>query len=329
MAVLALGACQRDAINAHTVQVGMVQLPMTLDPRYATDAASMRVQEFIHRGLVRLDAHFEPQPDLAEKWEHPSLLLWRFKIKHAIRFQDGSMLDAADVVATLQAVLDSDMASPLRAGFAAIERVAAEGDDTVVIQLKYPDASLLTRLNLGILPASMAGRLHKARTTIGCGPYRLTSWQENTLELERVNQTGQGNVRVIRFSAVKDPVTRVLKLVRGELDFAQNDLPPHLLPYIRKQKDLMIQTRPSTTFAYIGLNMQDYILDDVHARKALALGLDRAKLKKALFADLPEVAETVLTANHWATADLEPTGFDPEEAERLLDAAGFPRREGG
>ncbi|MFQ5581141.1 MAG: ABC transporter substrate-binding protein [Mariprofundaceae bacterium] len=325
MAALSLGACQRTAMDAPTIQVGMAQLPMTLDPRYATDAASMRVQKFIHRGLVRLDTHFEPQPDLAEQWEHPSLLLWRFRLKHGIYFHDGTPLQPADVVATLQAVLDPDMASPLRAGFAAIEHISAKGDDTVIIQLKHPDASLLTRLNLGILPASLAGRAHEARTTIGCGPYRLTRWQENTLGLERVDQVRQGEVHFIRFSAVKDPVTRVLKLVRGELDFAQNDLPPHLLPYIQKQDGLTIQTRPSTTFAYIGLNLQDETLDDVRVRQALALGLDRTKLKRALFADLPEVAETVLTSSHWATASLEPTDFDPKEAERLLDMAGFRR----
>ncbi|MDQ7011758.1 MAG: ABC transporter substrate-binding protein [Mariprofundaceae bacterium] len=325
--VLLAVSCQRQTVDAHMLRAGLAQLPMTLDPRYATDAASMRVQEFIHRGLVRLDEHFEPRPDLAEGWEHPSRLRWRFRLRRGIRFHDGSMMDAADVVATLQAVLDPAMASPLRAGFAAIDHVEADGNDTVVIHLKYPDASLLTRLNIGILPASLAGLPQKARTTIGCGAFRLRRWQGNVLELTRMIQDGKGNARVIRFSAVKDPVTRVLKLVRGELDFVQNDLPPHLLPYIRQQKSLMIQTRPSTTFAYIGLNLRDSILDDVRVRRALALGLDRKKLKKALFSDLPELAETVLTTSHWATAKLQPQAYDPGEAERLLDAAGFPRRE--
>jgi len=322
-------SCQRDSVEAYMLRVGLAQSPMTLDPRYATDAASMRVQEFIHRGLVRLDEHFEPQPDLAEGWEHPSLLRWRFRLRRGIRFHDGTLLAAKDVVATLRAVLEPARASPLRAGFAAIEHVEADGDDVVVIHLKHPDASLLTRLNIGILPASLAGRPHQARTTIGCGPFRLQHWQGNTLALIRMAQPGRGHVRVIRFSAVKDPVTRVLKLVRGELDFAQNDLPPHLLPYIRQQKALTIQTRPSTTFAYIGLNLRDEILDDVRVRRALALALDRKKLKKALFSDLPELAETVLTAGHWATAELQPLAYDPKQAEHLLDAAGFPRHEDG
>ncbi|MDQ6964160.1 MAG: hypothetical protein Q9M13_04475, partial [Mariprofundales bacterium] len=51
-------------LYAAEIHVGMPQLPITLDPRFATDAASVKVQQFLHRGLVRLDGHFKPQGDL-------------------------------------------------------------------------------------------------------------------------------------------------------------------------------------------------------------------------------------------------------------------------
>ncbi|MBL4776062.1 MAG: ABC transporter substrate-binding protein [Mariprofundus sp.] len=304
----------------------MAQMPITLDPRYATDAASARVQDFVHRGLLKLDDQFNVQADLAVRWENPEPLLWRFYLQQGVRFSDGSSLDAADVVATLMAVLDTKLTSPLKASFAAIESVTAEANDVVLIRLSKPDASLLTRLNLGILPASIAQTPHQAHQTIGCGAYQLQSWTESALTLARV---GEGtSAKIIRFFGVKDPVTRVLKLQRGELDFVQNDLPPHLLGYIQEQ-DLTIQTRPSTTFSYIGLNLQDDTLNDVRVRRALALALDRKKLKRALFADLPQLAESVLTPTHWASSSLPSLPFDLAEAGRLLDAAGFPVDENG
>ncbi|MDQ6970018.1 MAG: ABC transporter substrate-binding protein [Mariprofundus sp.] len=320
--LLLLAGCQAPEQDAGLLRVGMAQMPITLDPRYATDAASVRVQGFIHRGLLKLDDRFNVQGDLATRWEHSEALLWRFYLQAGVHFSDGSSLDAADVVATLTAVLDSKLTSPLKASFAAIASVTAESDDVVVIRLNRPDASLLTRLNLGILPESIAHAPHQAHQTIGCGQYKLQSWAESELMLKRVSE-GEGPA-LIRFSGVKDPVTRILKLSRGELDFVQNDLPPHLLGYIKEQH-LTIQTRPSTTFSYIGLNMQDETLKGVRVRRALALGLDRAKLKKALFADLPQLAETVLTPSHWASSKLPALAFDLLEAGRLLDAAGFPR----
>ena len=323
-----LFGCQSSQQEAGLLRVGLAQMPITLDPRFATDAASVRVQELMHRGLIRLDEHFNAQGDVAERWVHPSPLIWRFYLKPDIHFSDGTVLAARDVAATLSAVLDAKLASPLKASFASIQSVDVETDRIVVIHLNKPDASLLTRLNLGILPASMAHKPHQARNTVGCGAFQLRSWAESALTLQRVVHSPAG-VQTIRFFSVKDPVTRMLKLTRGELDFVQNDLPPQLLSYIKAQPQLKMQTRPSTTFAYIGLNMQDEILKDVRVRRALALALDRKKLKKALFADLPQLAETVLTPGHWAAALLPVIPFDPVVAEELLDKAGFPRGKDG
>ena len=317
--------CQAAEQQKGLLRVGLAQMPITLDPRFATDAASARVQDFVHRGLLKLDDHFNVQSDLAVRWEHPNPLVWRFYLQHGVLFSDGSSLDAADVVATLQAVLDPKLTSPLKASFAAIESVEAVGDDVVVVRLSKADASLLTRLNLGILPESIASAPHQAHHTIGCGAFQLHSWTESALTLHRVvgGSGVQSKASIIRFSGVKDPVTRILKLRRSELDFVQNDLPPHLLSYIKEQK-LNIQTRSSTTFSYIGLNLQDETLKDVRVRQALALALDRDRLKRALFADLPELAESVLTPTHWASSELPVLTFDRKEAMKLLDEAGFP-----
>jgi len=320
--LLLFAACgQAGSGDADAIRVGLAQLPMSLDPRYATDAASHRVQEFLHRGLVKLDDQFLPQLDLAASWLHPDPLTWEFSVKPDARFHDGSKVTATDVAATLSAVMDASKASPLKAGLASIESVEVLSDNSLRLKLSKPDASLLTRLELGILPASLASKPHSPKSTVGCGLYRLKSWQGNSVEIEPVG----GTSKPIRFVGVKDPVTRVLKLVRGELDFTQGDLPPHLIPYLQKQKGIEIQYHPSTTFSYIGLNLQDEYLKDVRVRRALALGLDRNKLKRALFSDFPELAETVLTSSHWAATELPQTPYDPEKAGKLLDEAGFKR----
>jgi len=324
MLLLLLGGCQTGELEPGLLRVGLAQMPVTLDPRFGTDAASSRVQQLLHRGLLKLDEHFDVQGDLASTWLHEKPLLWRFTLKKELYFNDGQPLTAADVAATFSAVMDTTLASPLRAGFAAIASVEAVGSDVVLLHLNKPDASLLMRLNLGILPARLAGGPHLARQTIGCGPFRLRNWSSNSLILDRALHD-HNSVRAIAFYSVKDPVTRVLKLKRGELDFVQNDLPPQLLTYLREQPDLQMLTRPSTTFSYIGLNLHDHFLKDVRVRRALALGLDRARLKRALFADLPVMAETVLGPDHWATTALPATPYDADRAESLLDQAGFPR----
>jgi len=324
-----LSGCTQQAADKGEVRIALAQQVMTLDPRFSTDAASHRVQELVHRGLVRLNERFEPMPDAAESWTHPDALTWRFHLREGLLFQNGSPVRAADVAATLLSVLDPATASPLRAGFSAIDTVQAEGERDVVVHLSRPDASLLTRLSIGILPAGVAALGNQSRQIIGCGPYRVASWDERGLLLERVVGVEAAHIRQLRFIVVKDPVTRCLKLARGEVDFTENDLPPHLLGYLEKQKQLSIATRPSTTFSYIGMNLQDPTLRDVRVRRALALAVDRERLKKALFAGLPVLGETVLTPTHWAAADIPATPFDPAKARALLDAAGFPEGRNG
>jgi len=326
---VSLTACSNSDQRLDELRVGLAQPPMSLDPRFATDAASHRVQEFIHRGLVHLDARFLPRPDLARTWEHPDPLSWKFVLREGIRFHDGTPVTAPDVVATLKSVLDPGMASPLRAGFEAVQSVEAVSDRVLVIHLRQPDASILTRLSLGVLPARLAALPQSAHTTVGCGPFRLIRWDQNGLVLARVPNSGRDVIRRIRFQTVKDPVTRCLKLARGEIDFIQNDLPPGLLPYLRRQPNLTIQTMASTTFSYIGINLHDPKLSDVRVRRALAMALDRKRLKKALFGDLPLLAETVLSPSHWAASPVPAVPYTPRKAEALLDSAGFPRAKDG
>lgn len=322
--VLGLTACTQQAAETGEVRIALAQQVMTLDPRFSTDAASHRVQELVHRGLVHLDEHFEAQPDLAESWSQPSVLSWHFHLRDGLQFHNGEPVRASDVAATLNAILDPATASPLRAGFSAIESVQAEGQRDVVLHLSRPDASLLTRLSIGILPASVAALGNQSQSIIGCGAFRVAGRSGRGLLLQRVEGgIAADAVRSIRFIVVKDPVTRCLKLARGEVDFTENDLPAHLLAYLGRQMQLRIATRASTTFAYIGLNMQDARLKDVRVRRALALAVDRERLKKALNADLPVIGETVLTPSHWASATIPATPFDPMQAIALLDAAGY------
>ena len=325
--VLVFSACTADIPEDNTLRIGLASAPISLDPRFATDAASHRVQELVHCGLVQLGEDFLPRPSLATSWQHPDPYTWAFELDKHHTFHNGQAVTAKDVAATLNGVLNKDLSSPLRAGFAAIEHITVDNDHHITLTLNKPDSSLLTRLNLGVLPASQANKPHQAKQTIGCGAFKLSKW-DNTLYLERAKPDAT-DIQAIEVLAIKDPVTRVLKLVRNEIDFTQNDLPPHLLPWLKKQPDLTINSKPSTTFSYVGLNMQDAILKHPKVRKALALALNRNLLKKALFGDLPVLGETVLTPSHWAAARIPITPFDPTQAEKLLDEAGFKRQADG
>lgn len=84
-----LTACGEQNSNSE-IRMALAQAPINLDPRYASDAASERINHLIYRPLVDFDENSKPQPDLAE-WQLISQIQYRFKLlESGSRFHDGS-----------------------------------------------------------------------------------------------------------------------------------------------------------------------------------------------------------------------------------------------
>ena len=47
---------------------------------------------------------------------------------------------------------------------------------------------------------------------------------------------------------VSDPTVRSLKLLRGEIDLMQNDLPPELLTYLERRPEVRVERRRGSNF---------------------------------------------------------------------------------
>jgi ABC-type transport system substrate-binding protein len=133
----------------------------------------------------------------------------------------------------------------------------------------------------------------------------------------------------VTFRIVPDAIVRALELRKGSADVEMSSLSPDMIPVLAKQKDLEVTERPGTNFAYLGMNMEDAILKHREVRQALAYATDRESLIKYLLRDEAQLASGLLPPNHWAyEPNVKTYGYNPAEAEKLLDAAGFERKSG-
>ena len=110
-------------------------MPLNLDPRYATDAASARVNRLVYQSLVDFDAKSKPEPSLAS-WVVVSLVEYQFKLKAPrALFHNQTPVTAYDVKATydsLMALKDSPHASE----FTNISHIEVIDNDTILFRLK-------------------------------------------------------------------------------------------------------------------------------------------------------------------------------------------------
>ena len=107
--VVSATGCNYD--DSSKIRVGIPTAPSSLDPRFGSDAVSVRLQQLLHRSLVKFDDEMRPVPDLAA-WEVISPVHYRFHLTGEPKFSDGSRLRAQDVVATYRSLLKPETLSP-------------------------------------------------------------------------------------------------------------------------------------------------------------------------------------------------------------------------
>ena len=317
--VLGLTACQPSS-DPHTLVFAVAQAPVTLDPRYATDAASERVNHLLYQRLVEFDAASRAVPGLAT-WQMPDAqhlvaTLNVQSVQHPV-FHHGKPLTAYDVKATYDSLL-ALADSPHRAEFAHIAAITTPDAQTVIFSLSKPDPHFAERLIIGILPADLIAQGHDFKQQpVGSGAFRFKQWG-NALLLQRMADGLQ-----VRVEEVKDPNVRVLKLKRGEVDLLQGDLPPELVSYLQRQQGIQVDTAPGANFSYLGLNTRADFLKDVRVRQAIAYAIDTQAIIRQVLVPHSRQAGAILPPEHYAgNATLPAYAYNPAKARQLLKASG-------
>ncbi len=304
-----------------SINVGLNTAPVTLDPRFSTDAVSYRITRLIYKSLVDFNEQFQAVPDLAD-WQQISLTHYRFTLRDKGRvFHDGSYLTANDVKATYASLLDETSASPHRGSLEMIESMKVIDDDTIEFYLSQPDPLFPGRLVLGILPASLIASNHPFnKEPIGSGPMQFLKWDdESKLSLHRLKDKQQ-----IQFITVKNPTVRVLKLLRGEIDLVQGDLTPEIVKWLSQRDSIHVKKKRGNTFTYIGFNLENEITGNKIIRQAIAHAIDRDAIIKYVMDDTARKAGALFPPEHWVgEAGLTGFNYDPEESKALLKQEGY------
>ena len=331
-----LAGCSRRVAHDPSAATFLIESsPTNLDPRYGTDGVSQRIDRLLFNGLVKRDTQMNLQGDLAEKWENPDPLTYVFHLRPGIKFHDSRSLTSKDVKATIEYMMNPANKSPKRGAFTMIDSIEAPDPTTVIFRLKEPYASFLWNLErsaVGIVPLDAGSDF--GRNPIGTGAFRFVSQaQDETVVLKANSDYFDGapqHVRNVTFRIVPDSIVRALELRKGSADVEMSSLSPDMIPVLGKHAELEVSEEPGTNFAYLGVNLEDPILAHKEVRQALAYATDRESLVKYLLHGQARPASGILPPNHWAYEEnVKKYGYDPAQAERLLDSAGYRRGPGG
>lgn len=312
--------------------VGLANEPETLSPLlgYGKDGNSK-----IFDGLLRRDSAMKLEPALAA--ELPKVTddgrTYTYKLRKGVTFSDGKPFSAQDVVFTYRTILDEKTNNAAKGELAAIDKVTAAGDDTVVFALKYPYAPFAERTVLPIVPEHAAkgqdvntGSFNTA--PIGTGPYVLTGWSKGEKLTFKANPGywgGEPKVKKLTMAIIKDDDVRATRLRSGDLDGAI--LPPNLVKGFKGDKTKVTVTARTTDFRGVTLPTANKVTGDIAVRRALDLAVDRDAMVDKLLEGAGRAGYgPVPTDSEWFAKGTE-RPHDLGKAKKLLDDAGW--RAGG
>jgi peptide/nickel transport system substrate-binding protein len=307
-----------------TIVVGMTNSVVNMDPRVGADEASQKAQQLIFNSLVHIDDALRVVPELAESLDHPDDLTYVARLRRGVTFQNGRELTADDVAYTFRSLIDPTFRGRTGA-YTILRSVDIVDRYTVAFRLKTPFPSFPINLVMGIVQNGSGAA--NARAPIGTGPYALAAFRpDDRLELRRFDRYFEGPAKNagIVLKVIPDDTMRGLELRKGTVDIVVNDVPPDIVWQMEREKRLQIAQGPGSDYAYIALNVADPILSHVEVRRALGYAIDRGAIVRYLRRGYASTAVGIVPPMSWAfEANVFDFRYDPAEAKRLLDAAGF------
>ena len=313
------------------LRIGMIAMPPAQgNPFFTTGTTPHMFYPAIYDTLTLVNEQGEVVPQIATSWDRIDDLTWTFDIRSNAAFSNGEPVNAATVVAMVDAFERDDFIPfSLPREFDFIAGARALDDDTVEITTTAPHALLPRYMSFFYVvpPKHLAanGAAGLASNPIGTGPYIVEDWLAERVML-RANTESWRAPKIDRVEALvlTQATTRRQALESGRIDVAIS-LGPDDEPRLSAQ-GLRLHARNPVRISVIAMNtmVDGTPFADVRVRQAMNYAVDMQAITEALIGGYVEPASQPTPENAIGfDPTLAPYPYDPDKARALLNDAGM------
>ncbi len=330
-----------------TFTVGVTGDLNSANPFRQIDTTESFLSGLMYDGLLRLgQADYATEPELVESWDtSEDGLTWTFVLRDDITWSDGEPITADDFVWTADFIMENDISS-WSDGYRFTESIEATDDRTIVWTTTRPTlvpglpgySLILPEHVWGEMTAKEIKDFRNFPDTVASGPFRLVEWEPGEfwrLEARDDYYQGDPNIDEIVFRVYNSPESVVQALIKGEID---HTVVPSAGLYERLTSEDPSEIGTATTSAEAFHQMSFNIVDDPSStahpavldpvvRQAVSWALDKQTMVDRVVRGYAVPGTTPIVPLydfwHWEPPAEEKIGFDPAEANRLLDEAGY------
>lgn len=309
----------------NTLVYAQISEGKSLDPQDSTDQYSQNVTTQIYDRLIEIDeTNGNLIPGLADSWEKLDDKTLLLHLNTKAKFHNGEDFTAKDVKFTLERAKSLPKVGHL---YKLIDTIDIIDDDTVKIVTSEPFAPLVNHLShksAAIISEKYFAEKDKDYflNPIGTGAYKYNDWsmgEKITLTANKDYFKGSPSIETVIIKAIPEENSKVIGLETGEIDIASTIQTIGRTTIINGDY-LTFMERPSVSTSYIGLNTRKGVLQDKEIRRAIAMGIDRESVIKALIDGDVKIAGSFLAPVVFGYSDdVEVLEYNPEKAKEILN----------
>ena len=343
---LAVSAGAAQAQKAQdTLRIAVAEPFSSVSGYFYTQRDSSPFYSSVYQTLVKYDERTSKiVPELAKSWTRVGDTVIEMELRDDVVFHGGNKFDADDIAHNLMWAADPKVKLPFKERYDWVKSVEKLGPAKVRIVTK--DVFATDLLHLAYRLYIFDSKTFKTyanpeefgqKTPYGSGPYKAVSVDRNRGTLvERFEQfSGAGAhyrspIKRIHAVPVPDAQTQIARLLVGEVDAITNVAPDNAAA-LKKNPDLRVTPVDSVTVTFflvdaLGRSGRDE-LKDARVRKALMMAIDRDALIKNIIpgGEAAQKIQAMCVKSMIGCAhSVDPVGYDPAAARKLLAEAGYP-----
>jgi peptide/nickel transport system substrate-binding protein len=271
----------------------------SLDEMASSTISTRNVAMNIYEALMTRDENFSPMLELAQsETESADHLVYTFKLREGVKFQNGKPMTSADVVASFDRYSKIGILRNFLANVASWE---APDAGTFVMRMKKPQPTFILTLSsfsvpVIIIPAEDRDDPPLQLKTVGTGPWQLVEFTPGSaVKLRRYdgytpnaqfeNRSGFGGYKqacfdTVTFRIVTEPGARVAGMQTGELQGVE-DLPTKSLAQLKTDKNITLLPLKNWWIQIATPNFSQPPTDNLNFRKAVQAVLDMDEIMDA------------------------------------------------
>lgn len=316
-----------------TLHEGAVGTPRFINPVLAQSQADHDLTRLIFTPLISISAEGDVSYNLVEDIEtSKDGLVYTITLLPNVAFEDGTLMDADDVIFTIESIMDPFIKSPLAQKWQGVE-VEKIDQHTLSLTLARPYADFIYNLELGVIPHHIWKDINPQEFVfstynthpIGNGPYKVKNInmkesgvpERYVLERSKTAYTPPyiSNF-VFSFFDTQDELIEALN--EGTVESVYG-ISPNQLEKISTRGAIVYSGPLPRVFALFFNQPQKEIFESLAVRKAITYAIDKESIVKDIF-------------QNYASAINSPFGFpetdpqyNPELAIEILEKDGWEK----